>query len=112
MGKRAFRQLSYEAQAATLQQKAQLLQSKAQKKWIDEQLKTRYDLIPAVVQHLRSLGCKAGAGQQQPHLDQDATSMGSGPRTPSKSSAAGSSGMPGDSQLEGDEGGEAEPDAE
>ena len=88
MVKRPFRLLSYEDQAAELQQKAQLLQSKAQKQWIDQQLKIRYDLIPAVVQHLKSLGCNGGKSDDSQHSQFAASpSSGPGPSTPSKSSS-------------------------
>jgi hypothetical protein len=102
MGKRPLRQLSYEDQAASFQQKAQALQSKAQKQWIDDQLKIRPELIPAVVQHLKGLGCKSQGDAQQPRqLKEVGPTSALGPTTPSKTSSAGSSGMPDGSLLEG-----------
>lgn len=66
-------------QAEALQRRASGLQCKAQKQWIDKCLAQRADLIPAVAQHLRSLGCKG-----QPDVVADGTF---GPRTPGASPA-------------------------
>lgn len=80
MGKRPFRKLTYEEQAADMQQRARVLQTKANKKWVDDVMRERPDLIPSVVEHLKSLGCGRpdAKGNRSPPTD--------GPCTPSKSS--------------------------